>query len=80
MAFPEYGKSAIEFSGNRIDGPIDILSDFEFISSVQEFSPDELPGPLSDEAKLTLCKRLIAEGLLVRPDASFAAGSYNWGQ
>lgn len=80
VAFPEYGKSALEFSGNRIEGPIDILLDFEFISGVQELSPGELPGPLSDEAKLTLCRRLIAEGLLVQTDAFSAAGSYNWGQ
>lgn len=80
VAFPEYGRAAVEFSGNRVEGPIEILSSLEFVANTSRLTPAELPGPLSAEAKITLCRRLISEGLLVETDAFTAAGSHSWGQ
>lgn len=55
---------AIEFPGNRVAGPLRITAALHFIRTAQRFTPAEIPGELSTEAKLVLCRRLIREGLL----------------
>jgi len=61
------GRSAIEFAGNRVDGPPFLAPAFDYISQVKEFRPRDLPTFLTDDAKLLLVRRLVKEGLLYIP-------------
>jgi ribosomal protein L16 Arg81 hydroxylase len=54
---------SLQYPGNIISGPIEILPALEFIRVSEEFAVSELPG-LTDEDKLLLASRLVREGLL----------------
>jgi ribosomal protein L16 Arg81 hydroxylase len=62
--FREADMIAIQFPGNVVKGPILIESALYFIAKSGEFSVNSIPGSLSDNAKLTLVRRLVREGLL----------------
>ncbi|HET6880837.1 MAG TPA: cupin domain-containing protein [Pirellulales bacterium] len=55
---------AIEFPGNRVAGPPRIGAALRFIAQASSFTARDLPGELSDEARLVLVRRLMREGLL----------------
>lgn len=55
---------AIEFPGNRVGGPPRIASALRFIAKATRFTARDLPDDLSADAKLTLVRRLVREGLL----------------
>jgi hypothetical protein len=55
---------SIQFPGNRTRGPKQIAPALEFIAAAEHFPVHALPGDLSDNAKLVLCKRLVRDGLL----------------
>ncbi len=57
-------RAEITFCGNFLRAPRSVLPAFEFISNHDEFKVSELPGDLSDDAKVTLVRRLVKEGLL----------------
>jgi ribosomal protein L16 Arg81 hydroxylase len=61
----ENGGVAIEFPGNRVEGPHRIAAALRFIAGATRFAVRELPGELNAEARLVLARRLIREGLLV---------------
>lgn len=55
----------IQFAGNEIRGPAKIGAALRFIASTkQRFSVRDVPGELSENAKLILVRRLVREGLL----------------
>ena len=54
----------IEFPGGSISGSKPIERALRYVASTEEFEVRELPGGLSERAKLILAWRLIAEGLL----------------
>jgi hypothetical protein len=54
----------ITFCRNFMKGPLSTLSAFEFIAENKTFLVKELPDNLSDDAKVTLIRRLVKEGLL----------------
>jgi hypothetical protein len=58
------GGVAIEFPGNRVEGPLRIAAALRFIAGATRFAVHELPGDLNTDAKLVLARRLIREGLL----------------
>jgi ribosomal protein L16 Arg81 hydroxylase len=55
---------SIQFPGNRTRGPRQIAPALEFIAAAERFPVRALPGNLSDNAKLVLCRRLVRDGLL----------------
>jgi len=55
---------SIQFPGNRTRGPRQIAPALEFIAATDRFPVGALPGNLSDNAKLVLCRRLVRDGLL----------------
>ena len=58
------GQVGIQFAGNSVMGPETTERAIRFIADSEEFPIKALPG-LTDNAKLTLVRRLIREGLLV---------------
>ncbi|MCC7538185.1 MAG: hypothetical protein IT379_18305 [Deltaproteobacteria bacterium] len=48
----------------RIRAPAHVEEALRFIVAADELSADALPGPLSDDAKLVLLRRLVREGFL----------------
>ncbi|HVG63249.1 MAG TPA: cupin domain-containing protein [Hyalangium sp.] len=62
-----FGESVrIDFPGGGIGGPKPIEPALRFAAGTEEFQVRDLPGGLSDRAKLLLARRLLAEGLLRR--------------
>lgn len=61
----------ISFAASQISGPLALAQAMEFVRDQLRFRVSQLPGGLSDEAKLVLVRRLIREGLL---RADFTAG------
>lgn len=59
-------RSGLRFHGKEVMAPLATLAAFEFIceNQGQEFSAEELPGPLDLESKVLLVKKLTQEGLL----------------
>jgi len=60
----EHGWAAIEFPGNRVDGPAKIASALEFIARTPRFAALALPDDLTADGKLTLVRRLVRARLL----------------
>ncbi len=54
----------IEFPGGSVSGPRPLEPALRFVADTEEFAPDELPGGLSERARLLLTRKLVAEGLL----------------
>ena len=58
-------RSTIYFPGGRVRGPLRIESSLHFVArAAGPFACLDLPGPLSENAKLILVRRLVASGLL----------------
>ncbi len=62
--FREGGVAGMQFSGNQIIGPEKISSALEYIAGRESFTPASLPGPLNENEKLVLVRRLVRIGLL----------------
>jgi ribosomal protein L16 Arg81 hydroxylase len=57
---------SIRFAHNEVRGPHTVAPIFEHVRDHQRFRIADLPGPLSDDSKLVLGRRLVREGLLRR--------------
>jgi ribosomal protein L16 Arg81 hydroxylase len=58
----------IKFAENHVKGPAAIGQALEFVRDTHRFRVSDLPGPLGNESKVVLVRRLIKEGLL-RPSS-----------
>ncbi|WP_369808551.1 MULTISPECIES: cupin domain-containing protein [unclassified Mycobacterium] len=58
------GQACIQFPGNKVTGPLSIEPALNVIAKMERFSVQDLPGFLTEEAKLVLVRRLVREGLL----------------
>ncbi|NIM52278.1 MAG: hypothetical protein GTN62_13400 [Gemmatimonadales bacterium] len=58
------GRVAIAFGENRVEGPEAVEPALRFIAATPRFRVGDLPGNLADASKVTLCRRLVREGLL----------------
>lgn len=69
--FVRDGEASIQFPGNKVTGPRAIEPALNVIAKMERFSAQDLPGFLTDEAKLVLVRRLVREGLLsiAEPDS-----------
>jgi ribosomal protein L16 Arg81 hydroxylase len=56
----------IEFPGGSVEGPKPLEPALRYVAGAEEFTARDLPGGLSERARLILTRRLIAEGLLRR--------------
>jgi hypothetical protein len=63
-------ESEIHFLENWVCGPEFIHEALEYVAENQEFIVAELPDSLTDEGKLTLARRLVRNGLLLRNEAT----------
>ena len=50
--------------GLRIDGPARVAPQLSFVAAHEAFTIADLPGPLDDNGKVTLVRRLVREGIL----------------
>ncbi len=57
-------QAVISFCGKSVRGPRHLIETFRFIATNGQFLVKDLPGGLSDSAKVVLAKRLVREGLL----------------
>jgi hypothetical protein len=62
--FAKDGKAVIRFPGNQMSGPPSIEPALTVIAKLDRLCAHDLPGSLTDEAKLVLLRRLVKEGLL----------------
>lgn len=62
----EVGETAarIRFASNEVRGPASIGPALRFVRDTRRFTARELPGPLSEESKVVLARKLIHAGLL----------------
>jgi hypothetical protein len=59
-------QAVIQFPGGALVAPARTAEALRFIAgAARPFRPAELPGPLNEDAKLVLAKRLVKEGLLI---------------
>jgi ribosomal protein L16 Arg81 hydroxylase len=58
------GAATLRFGGNWVDAPARLEPQLSFVAANETFTPADLPGPLDEEAKLVLVRRLVREGLL----------------
>jgi hypothetical protein len=63
-------EARLAFEGRELAFPAFVAADLEFLLEDGEpFCASDLPGPLDDEGRLVLVRRLVREGLLrIRPD------------
>ena len=63
-------EARLSFEGRELSFPSFVASDLEYLLATDEpFRASDLPGPLDDEGRLVLVRRLVREGLLrIRPD------------
>ncbi len=57
--------AALEYPGNRIEGPARVAPAFRFIARTERFTARALPDNLTPAARLVLVRRLVRERLLV---------------
>lgn len=62
--FQHNGISGIQFSGNQVAGPSKITEALRHVAAHDTLTPASLPGPLTDNEKLVLARRLVRVGLL----------------
>ncbi|HEY9231575.1 MAG TPA: hypothetical protein VIS78_05495, partial [Blastocatellia bacterium] len=60
----ENGVAGIQFSGNQVFGPLKIFEALQHIAAAEVITPASLPGPLNENEKLILVRRLLRTGLL----------------
>lgn len=60
----EEDRAGLAFPGNRLMGPAFLEPTFVYVAANREFLVEDLPGGLSDSAKLVLVRRMVREGLL----------------
>jgi len=58
------GSVTVHFQGNRLRGPEQLEPPLRFIAATQEFEVASIPGDLSDDDRVALVRRFIADGLL----------------
>jgi ribosomal protein L16 Arg81 hydroxylase len=58
------GRTAIQYSGGKIEGPDKIAAALRHVVRTMSFAVGTLPGDLNDREKLVLARRLICEGLM----------------
>ena len=57
--------SELAFEGRTLTFPAHVAADLEFVLAAEgPFRAADLPGPLDDEGRLVLVRRLVREGLL----------------
>jgi hypothetical protein len=63
-------EARLSFEGRTLRLPGRVAGELEFLLGIEgQFTPVDLPGPLDDESRLVLVRRLVREGLLrIRPD------------
>lgn len=57
----------LTFHGKALRMAVNAEPTLQFIVSADKFTPADLPGALSDSARLVLVRRLMREGLLTTP-------------
>ena len=58
-------EARLSFEGRELALPAFVAADLEFLLGIDEpFRASDLPGPLDDEGRLVLVRRLVREGLL----------------
>jgi hypothetical protein len=58
-------EARLSFEGRELAFPAFVAADLEFLLGIDEpFRASDLPGPLDDEGRLVLVRRLVREGLL----------------
>ena len=58
-------EARLSFEGRELSLPAFVAADLEFLLDIDEpFRASDLPGPLDDEGRLVLVRRLVREGLL----------------
>jgi ribosomal protein L16 Arg81 hydroxylase len=62
--FQKDGYAGVQFSGNQLVGPAKIAEPLRHIAGTETFTPAGLPGPLNENEKLVLARRLVRVGLL----------------
>ena len=62
------GWVALEFPGNRIDGPPKIASALQYVARTPRFAPKDLPDDLTEDGKLILVRRLVRARFLTLAD------------
>jgi bifunctional lysine-specific demethylase and histidyl-hydroxylase NO66 len=62
--FQYNGVAGIQFSGNQIVGPSKIAEALRYVAETDPLTPASLPGPLNDNERLVLARRLVRVGLL----------------
>ena len=62
--FQHNGIAGIQFSGNQIVGPSKIAEALRYVAANDAVTPAALPGPLTENEKLVLARRLVRVGLL----------------
>jgi len=62
--FEENGMAGMQFSGNHIVGPAKIAGALKYIAHSDTLTPASLPGPLTENEKIVLVRRLVRIGLL----------------
>jgi ribosomal protein L16 Arg81 hydroxylase len=60
----EGAKATLHAPGARIDGPTHIAPALRYVALTKRFTPSELPGDLTPDARLALVRRLIREKIL----------------
>ena len=63
-------EARLSFEGRELSFPSFVATDLDYLLAADEpFRAGDLPGPLDDEGRLVLVRRLVREGLLrIRPD------------
>jgi ribosomal protein L16 Arg81 hydroxylase len=59
------GSIVIQFPSHAVDAPLAMWPALEYIAQSEEFIISSLPGYASEEEKVALVRRLVAEGLLL---------------
>ena len=57
---------SIGFPGNRVAGPWFLREAYDFLIDCGPFRVRDLPGPIADDARIVLARRLVRAGLLRR--------------
>jgi hypothetical protein len=66
----DHDEARLSFEGRILHLPARVAGELEYVLRVEEpFTASDLPGPLDDEGRLVLVRRLVREGLLrIKPE------------
>jgi hypothetical protein len=54
----------LRFNNKAIRFPIFVKDSMDFILKAEQFSIGQITGPIDDESRMVLCKKLVDEGFL----------------